>query len=244
MRAQDSKMRGVRPGGMPALVLGLGLVLGSMTAMAQLTEGEPEDFVGLTDPVRVVHILDEPRHRTVYQQQDIRLLDIQINPGDTTLPHTHDNAILYTFISNGEGPLGGRLASTTRYVEEPYTHRVTNEGPGLFRIVALASFAEPAVDGANDWPSGLPSETDLENGWFRAWRMILQPGERSGEINHVNPAFVVQVSEEGAVHVERNDGVMAELLSAGDWSAPRQGYVLHNPTSEPVRLVVKEARVP
>lgn len=227
-------------------VLGLGLVLVSVstTALAQLTEGEPEDFAGLTDPVRVVHILDEPRHRTVYQQEDIRLLDIQINPGDTTLPHTHDNPILYTFISNGEGPLNGRLASTTRYVEEPYTHRVTNEGPGLFRIVALASFAEPAEAGSNDWPSGLPSDTDLENEWFRSWRVTLQPGERSDEIRHLNPAFVIQVSQSGAIHVERNDGITMELLEPGDWSAPRQAYVLHNPASEPVSLVINEARVP
>jgi len=218
--------------------------LGASVASAQLTEGEPEDFAGLTDPVRVVHILDEPRHRTVYQQQNIRLLDIQINPGDTTLPHTHDNPILYTFISNGEGPLGGRLSSATRYVEESYTHRVTNEGPGLFRIVALASFAEPASTGIDDLPSGLPSEAELENDWFRAWRITLQPGERSSEIEHVNPAFVVQVSSEGRVHVERKDGVTAELLTPGDWSAPGQGYVLYNPASEPVDLVVKEARVP
>lgn len=218
--------------------------LGATVASAQLTEGDPEDFAGLTDPVRVVHILDEPRHRTVYQQQDIRLLDIQINPGDTTLPHTHDNPILYTFISNGEGPVGGRLSSATRYVEESYTHRVTNEGPGLFRIVALASFAEPAGTSTNDFPSGLPAEVELENDWFRAWRITLQPGERSSEINHLNPAFVVQVSTEGMVHVERNDGVTAELLAPGDWSAPEQGYALYNPASESVTLVVKEARVP
>lgn len=224
-------------------VLGLVLVSVSTTALAQLTEGEPEDFAGLTDPVRVVHILDEPRHRTVYQQEDIRLLDIQINPGDTTLPHTHDNPILYTFISNGEGPLDGRLASTTRYVEEPYTHRVTNEGPGLFRIVALASFAEPAPEGLDDWPSGLPSEANLENEWFRAWRLTLQPGERSEEINHLNPAFVIKVSTEGVVHVERSDGVTAELLASGDSAAPRQRYVLYNPSSETVTMVVKEARV-
>lgn len=217
--------------------------LGASVASAQLTEGEPEDFAGLTDPVRVVHILGEPRHRTVYQQQNIRLLDIQINPGDTTLPHTHDNPILYTFISNGEGPLGGRLSSATRYVEESYTHRVTNEGPGLFRIVALASFAEPSEAGIDDLPSGLPSEAELENDWFRAWRITLQPGERSEEIDHLNPAFVIQVSTEGAVHVERNDGITAELLAAGEWSAPRQRYALYNPSPKAVTMVVNEARV-
>lgn len=240
MKTEVSRLRVMRSGLIPALLLGL--MLGSEMTSAQLTEGDPEDFAGLTDPVRVVHILNEPRHRTVYHQDDIRLLDIQINPGDTTLPHTHDNPILYTFISNGEGPLGGRLSSATRYVDEPYTHRVTNEGPGLFRIVALASFTEPAAEGIDDWPSGLSSEADLENEWFRAWRLTLQPGERSDAINHLNPAFVIQVSTEGGVHVERSDGITSELLAPGDWSAPREPYVLYNPTFQPVSLVVNEAR--
>lgn len=224
------------------VMIGFTQMLGMNVASAQLTEGDPEDFMGLTDPVRVVHILDEPRHRTVYRDENIRLLDIQINPGDTTLPHTHDNPILYTFISNGDGALGGRLSSATRYVDEPYTHRVTNEGPGLFRIVALASFAEPVEPGVEDWPVGLPREAELQNEWFRAWRMTLQPGERSAEIHHVNPAFVVQVSTNGIVHLERADGVTAELMSAGDWSAPTQEYALYNPSTNPVTLVIKEAR--
>ena len=225
------------------LLVVLSQMLGMTSTNAQLTEGEPEDFAGLTDPVRVVHILDEPRHRTVYQQEGIRLLDIQINPGDTTLPHTHDNPILYTFISNGAGPLGGRLSSTTRYVDEPYTHRVTNEGPGLFRIVALASFSEPVGENVDDWPSGLPAEVELENDWFGAWRITLQPGERSNEIRHVNPAFVIQVSTEGVVHIERSDGITAELLEPGDWASSDLSYALHNPAEEPVDLVINEARL-
>ena len=29
-----------------------------------------------------VHLLDEPRHRTVYHEGDLYLLDVQLNPGD------------------------------------------------------------------------------------------------------------------------------------------------------------------
>ena len=56
-----------------------------------LTEDAPEEFDGLIDPVRVVPLLAEPRHRTVH-----------------------------------------RVASTARYVDETYTHRVSNPGPGFF----------------------------------------------------------------------------------------------------------------
>lgn len=99
--------------------------------LSGVTHSQDVDWHLQTDPVRVVNIIDEPRHRTVHMDGQIRLLDVQINPGDTTLPHTHDAAILYTFISNGAGPLFGRVSSIVSYVEEQYTHRVSNEGPGL-----------------------------------------------------------------------------------------------------------------
>ncbi|HBX36710.1 MAG TPA: hypothetical protein DEG76_05205 [Pseudohongiella sp.] len=209
------------------------------------TEGDPEDFTGHSEPLRVVHILDEPRHRTVFKGERFTLLDVQINPGDTTLPHTYDGPILYTFISNGQGYLDGRLSSITRYLDEAYTHRVTNAGPGLFRIIALASFGPGLSEPSDDLPTGLEaSDIELENPWFRAWRLTLEPGARHASITHTNPAFVVQVSPAGALHVKRQDGVTHELDAAGDWAAAMQAYELHNPGTEPVTLVIKEARQP
>lgn len=215
-----------------------------------LTEGAPADFVGQMDPVRVVPIVQEPRHRTVFRLQtdagaDVRLLDVQINPGDMTLPHTHDAAILYTFISNGEGPLHGRLSSVTRYVDEAYTHRVSNPGPGLFQIIALTSYAEPVDDtDASTLPTGLAQAPDVSNGWFRAWRLTLAPGASTGIIGHQHPAFVVQASA-GKVQVLRSDGITEELQMAGHWSALTDGqqYTLVNRSEQVIAIVIKEARV-
>ena len=41
----------------------------------------------------------EPRHHVVYESPSTRIHDIQIPPGDTTLFHTHDTAILYVPIA-------------------------------------------------------------------------------------------------------------------------------------------------
>lgn len=222
-----------------------------------LTEGAPEDFAGLMDPVRVVPILQEPRHRTMHRLEtdagaEVRLLDVQINPGDMTLPHTHDAAILYTFISNGEGPLNGRLSSVTRYVDESYTHRVSNPGPGLFRIIALTSYAEPVgddggedeVNSETDLPAGLVHAPDISNGWFRAWRLTLAPGATTGVIQHQYPAFVVQASA-GELQMLRSDGITEELKAAGHWSALSEGqqYTVMNRSEQSIAIVIKEARV-
>ncbi|MDO8909213.1 MAG: hypothetical protein Q7W55_12040 [Pseudohongiella sp.] len=219
-----------------------GLMLVLMCVSAGLS-GQPaatgnEGF----DPVRTVNIVDEPRHRTVLRDGNLRLLDVQINPGDTTLPHTHDAAILYTFISNGEGTLNGRVSSVTSYVTEQYTHRVNNAGPGLFRIIALANYGEAIALVATDLP--VPAMTaQLENEWFRSYRLELAPGESSARTTHTYPVAIVQVSE-GLVHVSRADGITQELKAMGDWAWREAGigYQIHNRSDATVSLVINEGK--
>ena len=192
---------------------------------------------------RVVNILQEPRHRTMHRDGDIVLLDVQINPGDMTLPHTHDSAILYTFISNGEGPLNGRVSGNTDYVKENYTHQVSNEGPGLFRIIALANYGPGQAVVATGRPAGLTGEPQLENEWFRSYRVELAPGAQTALHSHGNPSVVVQVSE-GLTHVTRADGITAELDAMGDWAwrDANSSYQVKNMGAVPVSIVINEAR--
>lgn len=192
------------------------------------------------DPVRTVNILQEPRHRTVLHDGNLRLLDVQINPGDTTLPHTHDSAILYTFISNGEGALNGRVSSTTSYVEEQFTHRVNNPGPGLFRIIALANYGPAIV--ATD-AAQIDVSPQLENDWFRSYRLELAPGQSSASYLHSNPVVIVQVSD-GLLHVSRADGITHELKAMGDWAWREAGasYQIHNRSAQPVSVVINEGK--
>lgn len=215
---------------MAALLLGFSLPNPGLT--------QDDDFSGL----RVVNILEEPRHRIVHSSDDLHLLDVQINPGDTTLPHTHDSAILYTFISNGEGPLHGRVSSVTRYVDEAYTHRVSNDGPGLFRIIALANYGAPRADVSAQRPSGIEHEPELENPWFRSYRLEIQANASTELQTHHSPSVVVQVTD-GLVHVSRADGITAELNAMGDWTwrDARSSYRIENRGSESVTVVINEA---
>ncbi len=202
---------------------------------------EPAETPGPND--RVVPILQEPRHRTMHVDGDIRLLDVQINPGDMTLFHTHDAAIMYTFISSGSGPSEGRISSNTDYVKENYTHQVANDGPGLFRIIALTNYGPPMGALETDRPSGLSGEPELENLYFRSYRITLAPGETSAPQTHHNPSVVVQVSD-GLTHVTRIDGITAELTANGGWAwrEPHNPYQIKNMGTVPVELVINEAR--
>jgi hypothetical protein len=195
------------------------------------------------DPNRIVNILQEPRHRIVHRDGDVYVLDIQINPGDMTLRHTHDAAILYTFISTGAGPAGGRLSSNTEYVTKHFTHQVSNDGPGLFRIIALTHYGPPIADANSDRPSGMKADPEIENPWLRGYSITLQPGESTNLQLHLNPSLIVQASE-GLVHVTREDGITSELTSMGDWAwrAARSTYQVRNVGSAQVKIVINEAR--
>lgn len=195
------------------------------------------------DPNRVVKILQEPRHRQVYRDGDIYVLDIQINPGDMTLQHTHDAAILYNFISSGTGPSGGRVTSNTEYVKKNFTHQVGNEGPGLFRIIALTNYGPPIADLKSDRPTGIQVEPQIENQWLRAYPMTLEPGKSTEVQSHHNPSLIVQVGE-GRVHVTREDGITSELNSMGSyaWRDAHSTYQIKNIGMTPAKIVINEAR--
>ena len=210
-----------------ALVTG-GVLLGAGEAAAQ----------------RVVHLFQEPRHRTVFvYNEDVRVLDVQINPGDTSLVHTHDSAILLNSIRRGSGPSNGSVSSNTRYAEEPYSHAVSNSGPGLMRIIAMPNSSQGVQDLSADRPDGLAGEPALENAWFRSYRIDLAPGEETTVHRHRNPVLVVQITE-GKTHVTREDGITAELTEMGHWTwrSPESPYRIRNAGSVPIGVNVNEAR--
>jgi quercetin dioxygenase-like cupin family protein len=191
---------------------------------------------------RTVAVHDEPHHRIVLEKGPLRVLDIQIIPGDTTMDHTHSSPILYTYISLGNGSAGGRVASNTEYAEVPLTHRVSNAGPSLFRIIALLHNGRGA-EGDGDLPVGMKVEPSVENRWFRSYRLELAPGEVTETLRHQNDALIVQVTA-GRLEVTKPNGFGAELMKEGDWTWRDAGssYVIRNAGSTPVSVVVNEAR--
>lgn len=227
--SEQSKQRSGR-----ATRLLLGAALGLL-----LTGGVASDL----SAQRVVMVHQEPRHRLVWEEGDLKLLDVQIQPGDTTMSHTHASPIMYTYINLGRGPTGGRINSNTDYATEPYTHAVSNDGDQLFRIIALAHYG-PAVNGTDRPPTGLAGEPELENPWFRSYRVELAPGEETPMIQHSNPAIVVQVTD-GHADVSKSTGYGADLMEMGDWTAraPNAPYRIRNAGTEPVTVVVNEGRV-
>jgi hypothetical protein len=93
-----------------------------------------------------VPVREEPKHHNVFQNKYIRLLDVWIQPGDTTLYHIHATPSLFVILSNtftgsqikGEQWIkGSSVAGTTWYRSfspDTLVHRVANFDTVAFHV--------------------------------------------------------------------------------------------------------------
>jgi quercetin dioxygenase-like cupin family protein len=199
--------------------LALAAALGAASAFADAaadSNAAPPHVAAQTEPV--VHMSKEPRHEVVFESGTTRVQDVQIPPGDTTLFHTHDHAVLYVPIgssrtrsqvlgeawsgggtapgrgrdsSGAAGATPGRLSSNPNYVEKPVTHRVNNIGDSLFRLIAVGNLSTGA-DGNTDDVSGLGAKPEVLNKYYRAYRVSLAAGQSTAAHRHAWPVVVVQ----------------------------------------------------
>lgn len=211
---------------------------------------------------RVVTIEQEPRHRLVLQEGAVRVFDVRIPPGDTTLYHTHDSAILYVPVSispTDSQILGGewsgvkstdasrfRMDATdeiTRYAARPVTHRVKNVGTRLFRLIAVTNGRAPKDSARAEPDSKLPGLLERESPWFRVSRLVLSAGEVSEWYDAGLPTVLVQ-PEAGTVSVDGERPAATELRDAGSWIylSPGTRYRIANLGTGRTVLVVAEAR--
>lgn len=224
---------------LPNLLIYL-LLLISGLASWQPALAQESEFAG----EKIVHVLDEPRHRTVLQEGQLYMIDMQLNPGDASFPHMHDQAILLNRISSPEGPQYGLIESITEYASETYTHKIENNGAYQWRILAFIHDGNGEPVSVNDRPAGMGREPELEDNWFRSYRYELATGETTLTQLHHNPTVIVQANE-GLAHVSREDGITRELAQAGDWAFREAGasYRITNVGDSPVIINVNEVRL-
>jgi len=224
-------------GSLIALLLATGTFSLSL-ALQQSVLAQENEFAG----EKIVHLLQEPRHRTVHNDGDLYLLDVQVNPGDESFAHVHDQAVLLTYISAGAGPRDGSVTANIDYATTAFTHKVANAGPGLLRILAFVHGGDGSMR-SNDQPTGFSEAPQVENNWFRSWRFELAPGASTPMQKHQQAGFVAQGTP-GLLHVLREDGITSELDAPGDWvwRNANVGYTVKNAGTEPVIVVINEGR--
>lgn len=198
-------------------------------------------------------------HSLVLERLPVRVLDVQVPVGGTSLYHLHTDPIFYVAIDISEidaQVLGeewkrtkvsawspGSVANDLGHAEAPLIHRIRNVGDESFRLIAVTNSGPPAVLAGPEGEAALPGDLETEVEWFRQSRVTLAPGSVSGPIQSPFPVVVVQVSP-GRAEVADGDGTSQALTGPGSFAAAEPGhdFELLNSGSQPVTLVVIEAR--
>jgi len=175
-----------------------------------------------------------PFHIPVFQNDWIILLNVNIPPGRNTGYHTHyaDSVSVnlmpasqtnQNYGSNevsapGTGGEGapGRATFTNVTKDGPHTHKASNVGPTPFHNISFI-FKKPGPAGntVSD-RSGVNGYTQImDNARLRAWRVILEPGQSTGQITQSAPGLRVYV----------HGGLLAEVIpgNADRGMAPYDG---------------------
>jgi hypothetical protein len=157
-----------------------------------------------------VPIQQAPYHRPVFSNQYITLLDVYIPPGRNTGYHIHSQDQVSVNITAarqtnqdfgsdvvnppGAGGAPGR-ATFTGYVKEGvHTHKATNVGMTPFHNISFL-LTSPRPYGTTASTRNVQGYTQiLDNERVRGWRVVLEPGQSTGQITQTAPGLRVAVT--------------------------------------------------
>ena len=269
---------------------------------------QPPDEAGQGQtPLMPVH--QEPHHRQLFQHGPMRIIDLQIPPGDMSWFHTHEWPVFYLTVADsqtrtqilglewgararGAGPgaaaprgaappagapaagppavapaappagppaapraggpgarAGGargggfrpRLMSDVSYATAAVTHRIHNNGTGLYRAIGVINETQGGDEAVTEEAAGFSGKAEMTNRWFRVHRLALAPGEKSPAHQHKAPVVVLQDS---AGKATATGAMTFEFNEPGQWGFFDSGarHEIANTGAERIELIEVEVR--
>ena len=176
-----------------------------------------------------VPVRDEPNHRVTFENDYLRMIEVHIPAGVTTLYHLHTIPSVVirmsrtTIVSQEWGAAPPAPSPTapgeTRYApydEKPLTHRVTNRGPGVFQVLDI-ELLRPLASIDPTPPTPPPDfKLEWEQNRVRLYQLPLAAGKQTGIAANGCAHLLVSVS--GAVQTSAGanaTGTNRELKAGG-----------------------------
>jgi quercetin dioxygenase-like cupin family protein len=201
-----------------------------------------------------VPIEQEPAHRLVLQNEYVRVFEVWLPPGDTTLWHVHLHdgvSVRLTDATIEDQPMVGQAKSfRLRRGEVTYgatstalTHQVRNVGETPFRnvYIELLTPHDVSADRSTAQPD---SRVVFENDRVRALRRVLAPGESTTMHTHASRGVGVPVSA-GRLEISTPEGAARTVelkVGAVQWIEPGTTHRLKNIGDAPIEIVDVELK--
>ena len=207
-----------------------------------------------------VPVHEEPRHRLVWESQNVRVLDLLIPPGDTTKFHIHNSPIFYVTLTPGSlrtqragerwvTPTGrpsgpGSVRFDDSYKETPVIHRVSNSGETPIRSILVLNERESPRE-IGDRVVILPGKQEIDSKWFRQSRVTLEAGDKL-EWEGARARIVAVLVSGSHVLITKRKSEVEPPTTAHGMTMPgdsvnfngRSGYTFENRSSDTVTLIV------
>ncbi len=211
-----------------------------------------------------VPLREEPHHHMLYENADMRILDLDLGPHQSTLLEQHSFDYLFIALQNsqitvqrlGQSPMQVELPQgAVRYDSAGFSDTLTNDGNHAFRAVTI-EFLNPhltaggcsCTGGPADAICSCPNASPLPANWQRRIGRVrlagvtLQPGATYDIDSQMTTRFLVAVTPFDVINNSIHEPKHFETrLPPGyfHWLAPGNNSV-QNITSQPQRFVKVE----
>jgi hypothetical protein len=203
---------------------------------------------------QAVPVRDEPRHKPVLQNKYVRVLDVWLPPGDTTLYHIHSTPSLFNFftggklstqIKNGPWELSEPQAGFTWYKSfenDTLIHRIINVDTVACHVMDVELIDKYDTDGMKPESGHLPFELLYENERASAYRvagahLINYKFEGRGPI-------IVELVDGNGIVYHNSTQQQTKELKAGMYLYidPNSSFYFTNKQDERVHMVLFELK--
>jgi hypothetical protein len=197
----------------------------------------------LTSIQAAVSVTDEPRHKVVFTNPYVRVLDASLPVGDTTLFHTHDLDNVPIVITGGTirtQVVAGATTDTTLdigrawFAKAAYTHQIANIGTTPLRFIDAEICSRWNGSPSGSASPSIPGEkTIVENDVVRVARVSLAAHDALAGHVHVGPLLHVEVSGGTVQGVPRAAGGFS-------WLDAGRGHQVQTTGDRPFEAVIVE----
>jgi quercetin dioxygenase-like cupin family protein len=230
--------------------------------MIRMTGSLVLSLLSLLQPApEAVEITAEPAHHLAVSNEQVRVFQVEVPPGASTLLHHHGYD--YVFVTLGEAHISNEVRDKppvelkltdgeTRFTPGDFEHVARNLSGQPFRNVTIELMQDDKLrDAPSPWPEGGDQEFPgvrikvlfVRDG-ARVSTVELQPGATVPSHHHDGPHLVVAVSDLELRSDVEGKAPMPAQLKAGDvkWLPGGYSHTLTNTSKAPARIVTVEFR--